>query len=296
MFNPLLNMLFDVYAWRGTLLVCSGIVLHGAVAGALMWPASENEEKLRDAEQFTVDDSVKEKVIKSDQMNLPSAHIRNKQHETFVVDDICNDPLPVLFVDCPVRINKKDDSLDNSKEIQANKENEEGHTDVGKEEPTDASLDDIRHEEVSHKDKFKVQTEDGKLINTQSDGYITDIRNENDGGIYENPSVNQFMRTRSTKPMANNSDRVSNEKEKGLFAWYILKDPKFIFFMASQFFLAIAYMIPFTYLPEVVMSLGYRLVYSQIQVILFHELGEKMLLFFSLYFFFSYRISLFLSG
>ena len=221
-----------------------------------MRPASENEEKLRDAEQFTVDDFVKEMFLTSDQENFPSAQIRNKQHETFVVDDICKDPLPVVSVDCPVFIDKKGDSLDNSKEMQANKEN--------KDRPTDASLDDIKHDEVSQKDEFKLQTEDGKDINTLSDGYITDIRNEIDGGIFENVSSNQFMRTRSTKPMAN-SDRVNNTKEKGLFAWYILKDPKFIFFMASQFFLAIAYMIPFTYLPEVVMSLGYRLVYSQIE-------------------------------
>ena len=257
MFNPLLNMLFDAYAWRGALLVCSGIVLHGAVVGALMRPASENEEKLRDAEQFTVDDSVKEKFIKSDQENLPSTLIRNKQHVTFVVDDICKDLLPVLFVGCPVYINKKDDSLDNSKEIETNKENEDGHTDAGKEGPTDASLDDIGHDEASHKDKFKLQTEDGKLINLQSDGYITVIRNKIDSGIFENVSINQFMRSRSTKPMAN-SDRVNDEKENGLFALYILKDPKFMFFMVSQFFVAIAYMIPFTYLPEVVMSLGYR--------------------------------------
>ena len=285
-------MLFDAYAWRGALLVCSGIVLHGAVAGALMRPASENEEKLRDAEQFTVVDSVKEKFIKSDQENLPSTLIRNKQHVTFVVDDICKDLLPVLFVGCPVYINKKDDSLDNSKEIETNKENEDGHTDAGKEGPTDASLDDIGHDEASHKDKFKLQTEDGKLINSQSDGYITVIRNKIDSGIFENVSINQFMRSRSTKPMAN-SDRVNNEKENGLFALYILKDPKFMFFMVSQFFVAIAYMIPFTYLPEVVMSLGYRWVYSQIQVCLFHELGEKM--YFSLYFYFSFFFIEFLS-
>ena len=69
---------------------------------------------------------------------------------------------------------------------------------------------------------------------------------------------------RRASNLAGNNDNTECNKEtkekKGWFAWYILKDPRFLLFMVSQFFFAVAYMIPFTYLPDIVISLGYRCV------------------------------------
>ena len=53
------------------------------------------------------------------------------------------------------------------------------------------------------------------------------------------------------------TEKVHKNQNKA-FEWEILKDPKLIWMMVSQTLLALAFMIPFTYLPDVINSLGYR--------------------------------------
>ena len=52
-FNPLVNLLFDTYSWRGALLIASGIILQGTIAGMLMRPAIITDAKDDDSKKLS---------------------------------------------------------------------------------------------------------------------------------------------------------------------------------------------------------------------------------------------------
>ena len=72
----------------------------------------------------------------------------------------------------------------------------------------------------------------------------------------EDGSPTESIKSRTISKKISAEDKA--EKKRPLFAWHLLKEQRFVLFMFNQFFLAFGYMIPFTYLPEIITSYGYR--------------------------------------
>ena len=284
-FNPMLNALFSEYTWRGALLATSGIVLQGAVAGALMRPHSSTTAEAGDTKKLIVkQDSNTISLIDDDNkdgdslngpdnhnvVNTPSAKelqlIANKLTQTNIINDSLQlevkQPAANLFRNKFVRSSEMIFNF-------ANQENLDRLDKLRSSSVPNMTLNKYEISTESHELETKLESNKVVMRSRQSlagqnnkDEINSDTRIS---GVYIIPSNNVGGETKldgesgkSTETLPDNQDLNHKEKRKSIFAWYILKDPKFIFFMTSQFFLAHAYMIPYTYLPEVVISLGYR--------------------------------------
>ena len=241
-FNPLLNTLFDEYAWRGALLVCSGIVLHGAVAGSLMRPVKENKDNLCDTDQLKTGDYVEETSVNTDQNQSTVAHA---QHDIFATESTLNS--------WPVGTYKKKDLLINFKNPHEITDKNCGSEVIAAENASNYKN--------SFDDTLSVPTLNEKDSSMHGNGDLKHFQRDNSVLVFERATSDlDTIRDANLASTNNETCKTEAKQKKGLFAWYILKDPRFLLFMVSQFFFAVAYMIPFTYLPEVVISLGYRYV------------------------------------
>lgn len=242
-FNPLLNTLIYIYAWRGALQVTAGLVLQGAVAGCLMRPKSEtfiksSEDKRQSQTDFAQETSLNEIL----QKKIPEKPTRNKDSfDNFGKKKHYNSD-STLWVKSPLvtQIYEKTVSQSNFKLEQ--------ETSMLYTETDDSYLIDA---DLCYEDQTEMRNHDAAMSSSETQNI------QYDGGI-SNTEKSQTNQIINDDKMLRKPNKSPNKTMKSLFAWYILKDPKFIYFMLSQFFLAIAYMIPFTYLPEVVISLGYR--------------------------------------
>ena len=282
-FNPMLNALFSEYSWRGALLVTSGIVFQGAVAGALMRPHSSTTAKAGDNKKLIVtkdsktisliDDDNKD----GDSLNEPDNHnvantppaeelIANKLTQTNTIIDSLQ-----LEVKTPAANLFRKKFVRSSEMIfnTANQENLDRHDKLRSSSVPNMTINKYEISTESHELETKLEDDNVVMRSRQSlaGQNNKDERNSDKriSGVYIIPSNNLGKETKldgdtgkSSEKLPDNQDLNHKDKRKSIFAWYILKDPKFIFFMISQFFLAHAYMIPYTYLPEVVISLGYR--------------------------------------
>ena len=161
-----------------------------------------------------------------------------KQNEIFATDNTLNS--------WPIGLYKKTDNLYESiytKETFDNKDVTAG-----------IALDEASNNGHNLNDNLEMSTSDKTNTSEHVNEDLKHFQQEN--------TVTDSERTASNLAGSNDKPECNKEtkEKKGLFAWYILKDPRFLLFMVSQFFFAVAYMIPFTYLPDIVISLGYRCV------------------------------------
>ena len=272
--NPLVNALIDAYTWRGTLLMVAGIILQGAVAGALLRPPVDTILKTEDNNLVNiVDEDGRETNINGD--SSTNSHYVNTDSKDKAdniykgnleqnVDDTCSDLCPHAST-CSDQI-----------EIAF-----KGHDQEGKQEDeylftpeetvtTKPCLIHLNEQCIS-------QDKDYCNENAYVSRHPNELETSNKGGCSETDATGQTIGTHSKVSLATsqkketsskktqqhinkNPENTSNHKERKrpLFAWYILKDPRLILFMLNQLFLAFGYMIPFTYLPEIITSYGYR--------------------------------------
>ena len=269
MLNPLVNVLIDTYAWRGTLLVVAGIILQGSVAGTLLRPPVDTVSKTDDNSPINiVDDDGRETNIKdgsstnSHYVNTDSkdkAYNADEGNLNQNIDDTCNDQNETDFKGNAQREEQEDEHNLTSEKTMTYK-------------ATQSRLSHLNEQYIS-------QGKDGFNETTYVSRHLHELQTSNKCSCTETDAIGQTIGTHSiVSPATSQQKELSKDNEKTqqyinekpkhtsnhkeikrpLFAWYILKDPRFIYFMLNQLFLAFGYMIPFTYLPEIITSYGYR--------------------------------------
>ena len=209
-----------------------------------MRPVKENKDNLCDTtDQLKTGDSIKETIVNSDKNQSTVAHT---QHDIFAIESTLNA--------WPVGIYKKKDFLNNFKNPQEATD-KKCYSEV-------IAADNGSNYENSFDDTLSVPTLNEKDSSMRRNGDLKHFQRFGDNSVlaFERATSNIDSTDAYLANTNNETCKTEAKQKKGLFAWYILKDPRFLLFMVSQFFFAVAYMIPFTYLPEVVISLGYRFV------------------------------------
>ena len=266
MFNPLINSLFETYSFRGGILVLAGIMLHGAVAGALMRPSGTNGDKPFEANP----EHNQEKNRPSEESSNKIRKRSNKSNVNFVTErtdgNEANDEFKneKSLVNLSIRNGLK--AIDSDKAMGSHEElyelSEEANALCDNKLDTTKLSKDNAHFDSKFRELARTDSENESDVpmkvykNAKDPTYKTKplTRSETSQTIEDSENQNSI---RLPKRINSSSEKVHKNQNKA-FEWEILKDPKLIWMMVSQIFLAVAFMIPFTYLPDVIISLGYR--------------------------------------
>ena len=276
MFNQLINSLFETYSFRGGLLVLSGIMLNGAVAGSLMRPNRTNNDKQVDISELQNSESDKEEDRWIEEISN-RIEMRNKDSNIkFVTErtngngaefDLEDDKLLAKLpfrngtnvFDSDKVINSLEELYELSKEASAFYDNK---LQFAKLSGDNTNLD-LKLREIDHTELVNDSNEPMKLSTNVKDlSLVSKLRNDNNASTISETSRIVEDIEKQHKINLSTQNKLPPEKpdqiQNKVFEWQILKDPKLILMMISQTLLAVAFMIPFTYLPDVIISLGYR--------------------------------------
>ena len=257
----------------------AGIILQGAVAGALLRPPVVTVSKTDDNNVVNiVDEDGRGKNINGDSstnshyVNTDSKDKADNTNEDNLkqnVDDTCSDLCPhAKTCSDQIEINFKENAQREEREDEYHLNSEE----TGTYKATKSRLIHLNEQCISqYKDGYNenayVSRHPNELEISNKCSYAeTDAPSQTIGThSIVSPTTSQQKETskdseKTQQDINENPENTSNHKERKrpLFAWYILKDPRFILFLLNQLFLAFGYMIPFTYLPEIITSYGYR--------------------------------------
>ena len=272
MFNPLINSLFETYSFRGGLLVLSGIMLNGAVAGCLMRPSRTNNDKqvelsgLRNSEFDKEKDRLIEEISNRIEMRNKDLNIKFVTERTGgsgAEFDLEYDELPFRNgtngIDSDKVINSLQELYELSKEASAFYDNK---LQIVKLSGDNTSLD-LKLREIDHTELVNNLNEPMKLSTHVKDlSLVSKLRkDDNASTISETSRIVEHIENQHKINLSTRNKfppEKPNQSQNKVFEWQILKDPKLIVMMISQTLLAVAFMIPFTYLPDVIISLEYR--------------------------------------
>ena len=272
-FNPLVNSLFETYSFRGGILVLSGIMLNGAIAGSLMRPSRVNQAGSGELNERRNSEYVKEKnrLIAEDlnrKDNSNREFISKGSNRDKDIADVTDETLLAIM---PYRDGRTNIS-ESHKEINSLEElyelsNEASSLYDNKMKIVKLSEDctylDLNLHEI---DQFQVANDFDVPLkahkNVKDSNLAIEILRDNAALTISETSRIVKDTDDQYKNLLSTSDKLVAERiaksQSKIFEWHILKDPKLILMMISQTLLALAFMIPFTYLPDVIITLGYR--------------------------------------
>ena len=268
MFNPLINSLFETYSFRGGILVLAGIMLNGAVAGALMRPSGTNGDKLLETnpeynqENNRPPEEISNKIRKrSNESNVNFVTERTdgneatnefKNKKSLVNLSIRNG---LKAIDSDKAISSYEEPYELSEEASVLNDNKLRTTKLSE---GDAHLDSKNgFREMAHTDSVNDSYVPMKVYKDAKDPTNETKPLTISKTAVGNQTIDDSENQNLPKQNHCSTEKVHKNQNKA-FEWEILKDPKLIWMMVSQTLLALAFMIPFTYLPDVVNSLGYR--------------------------------------